>query len=106
MTPNFNAHQQVLANGAALFTAASFSRMSNYGGGGSGGGPAASGFPTGVMPPHSDSFGGPQGNEKNGKEKRSAHNAIERRYRTSINDKIVELKDLVVGNDSKVIKNK
>jgi sterol regulatory element-binding transcription factor 1 len=34
--------------------------------------------------------------------KRSAHNAIERRYRTSINDKIVELKNMVVGNDAKV----
>lgn len=34
--------------------------------------------------------------------KRSAHNAIERRYRTSINDKIIELKDMVVGPDSKV----
>ena len=37
-------------------------------------------------------------------EKRSAHNAIERRYRTSINDKIVELKNLVVGPDTKVIR--
>ena len=35
-------------------------------------------------------------------EKRSAHNAIERRYRTSINDKIMELKNLVVGPDTKV----
>lgn len=34
--------------------------------------------------------------------KRSAHNAIERRYRTSINDKIIELKDMVCGTDSKV----
>jgi hypothetical protein len=34
--------------------------------------------------------------------KRSAHNAIERRYRTSINDKIVELKNMIVGNDAKV----
>lgn len=34
--------------------------------------------------------------------KRSAHNAIERRYRTSINDKIIELKDMVVGPESKV----
>jgi sterol regulatory element-binding transcription factor 1 len=37
--------------------------------------------------------------------KRSAHNAIERRYRTSINDKIVELKNMVVGNDAKVCDN-
>ncbi|XP_054263085.1 sterol regulatory element-binding protein 1 [Macrosteles quadrilineatus] len=36
--------------------------------------------------------------------KRSAHNAIERRYRTSINDKIIELKDMVCGADSKLNK--
>lgn len=35
--------------------------------------------------------------------KRSAHNAIERRYRTSINDKIIELKNMVVGEEAKVI---
>lgn len=34
--------------------------------------------------------------------KRSAHNAIEKKYRTSINDKIVELKNMVVGEDAKV----
>lgn len=34
--------------------------------------------------------------------KRSAHNAIERRYRTSINDKIIELKNIIVGVDAKV----
>lgn len=34
--------------------------------------------------------------------KRSAHNAIERKYRTSINDKIVELKNMIVGVDAKV----
>ncbi|XP_012279749.1 sterol regulatory element-binding protein 2 [Orussus abietinus] len=36
--------------------------------------------------------------------KRSAHNAIERRYRTSINDKIVELKNIIVGVDAKLNK--
>ncbi|XP_015042966.1 sterol regulatory element-binding protein 1 [Drosophila pseudoobscura] len=36
--------------------------------------------------------------------KRSAHNAIERRYRTSINDKITELKNLVVGDQAKLNK--
>lgn len=35
--------------------------------------------------------------------KRSAHNAIERRYRTSINDKIIELKNMVVGEEAKVL---
>ncbi|XP_003703827.1 sterol regulatory element-binding protein 1 [Megachile rotundata] len=36
--------------------------------------------------------------------KRNAHNAIERRYRTSINDKIIELKNIIVGVDAKLNK--
>ncbi|XP_015174364.1 PREDICTED: sterol regulatory element-binding protein 1 [Polistes dominula] len=36
--------------------------------------------------------------------KRSAHNAIERRYRTSINDKITELKNIIAGCDAKLNK--
>lgn len=36
--------------------------------------------------------------------KRSAHNAIERRYRTSINSCIIELKNIVVGVDAKLNK--
>lgn len=36
--------------------------------------------------------------------KRSTHNAIERRYRTSINDKIVELKNMLVGDSGKLNK--
>lgn len=36
--------------------------------------------------------------------KRSAHNAIERRYRTSINSCIVELKNMVVGVEAKLHK--
>jgi len=38
-------------------------------------------------------------------EGRSAHNAIEKRYRLSINDKIVELRELIAGKDSKVSTN-
>jgi sterol regulatory element-binding transcription factor 1 len=35
-------------------------------------------------------------------EKKTSHNAIEKRYRLSINDKITELKDLVAGTEAKV----
>jgi len=35
-------------------------------------------------------------------EPKSAHNAIEKRYRLSINDRIIELRDLIAGKDSKV----
>ncbi|XP_074649964.1 sterol regulatory element-binding protein 1-like [Tubulanus polymorphus] len=37
-------------------------------------------------------------------EKRSAHNAIEKRYRLSINDKIIELKNIVIGEVAKLNK--
>lgn len=36
--------------------------------------------------------------------KRNMHNAIERRYRTSINDRIVELKDIIAGPNAKMNK--
>ena len=35
-------------------------------------------------------------------EKRTAHNAIEKRYRSSINSKILCLKSMVIGHDAKV----
>ncbi|XP_071060216.1 sterol regulatory element-binding protein 2-like isoform X2 [Pseudochaenichthys georgianus] len=44
---------------------------------------------------------GPGGVVKEG-ERRTTHNIIEKRYRSSINDKILELRDLVMGNDAKV----
>ena len=37
-------------------------------------------------------------------ERKSSHNVIEKRYRLSINDKILELKNLVAGEESKVSK--
>ncbi|XP_034045677.1 sterol regulatory element-binding protein 2 isoform X2 [Thalassophryne amazonica] len=37
-------------------------------------------------------------------ERRTTHNIIEKRYRSSINDKIVELRDLVMGSDAKMHK--
>ena len=36
--------------------------------------------------------------------RKPAHNAIEKRYRSSINDKIVELKNIVAGEESKMNK--
>lgn len=44
---------------------------------------------------------GPGGVVKEG-ERKTTHNIIEKRYRSSINDKIVELRDLVMGSDAKV----
>ncbi len=35
-------------------------------------------------------------------ERRTTHNIIEKRYRSSINDKILEMRDLVMGSDAKV----
>ncbi|XP_068192767.1 sterol regulatory element-binding protein 2 [Antennarius striatus] len=46
---------------------------------------------------------GPGGVVKEG-ERRTTHNIIEKRYRSSINDKIVELRDLVMGGDAKIHK--
>uniref|UniRef100_A0AAQ6A4Q0 Sterol regulatory element-binding protein 2 n=1 Tax=Amphiprion ocellaris TaxID=80972 RepID=A0AAQ6A4Q0_AMPOC len=37
-------------------------------------------------------------------ERRTTHNIIEKRYRSSINDKIMELRDLVMGSDAKMHK--
>lgn len=44
----------------------------------------------------------PQIKEDRPPAKRSAHNAIERKYRTSINEKIIELKNIIVGKEAKV----
>uniref|UniRef100_A0A4W5PB67 Sterol regulatory element-binding protein 2 n=1 Tax=Hucho hucho TaxID=62062 RepID=A0A4W5PB67_9TELE len=46
---------------------------------------------------------GPGGVMKEG-ERRTTHNIIEKRYRSSINDKILELRDLVMGGDAKMHK--
>ena len=50
-----------------------------------------------TSPAHVTDFDGPKKPER-----RSAHNVIEKRYRSSINDKIVELKEIVAGKDAKV----
>jgi primosomal protein N'' len=42
----------------------------------------------------------PKSRQKKTKEKMVVHNAIERRYRNSINDRIVELDQLVPFNES------
>ncbi|CAL4175589.1 unnamed protein product, partial [Meganyctiphanes norvegica] len=49
------------------------------------------------------STGGPKVVPQKG-EKRNSHNAIEKRYRCSINDKIIELKNLVAGEEAKLHK--
>ncbi|KAF4529717.1 hypothetical protein B566_EDAN015346, partial [Ephemera danica] len=59
------------------------------------------------LPIHRLSAGGMGGGREPPKVKevkRSAHNAIERRYRTSINDKILELKNMIVGVEAKLNK--
>jgi hypothetical protein len=44
------------------------------------------------------------GNNGNGGRvrRKSSHNAIEKRYRSSINERILELKEIVADNDEKV----
>lgn len=50
----------------------------------------------------SNSFSPPSPPERPPVIKKSSHNAIERRYRNSINDKILELKNLIAGEEAKV----
>lgn len=49
-----------------------------------------------------NSFSPPSPPERPPVIKKSSHNAIERRYRNSINDKILELKNLIAGEEAKV----
>lgn len=54
------------------------------------------------LPINRIAISGKPGGQPHKGEKRTAHNAIEKRYRSSINDKIIELKDLVSGTEAKV----
>lgn len=57
---------------------------------------------TRAAPEHSTSVAMGMGGVVKEGERRTTHNIIEKRYRSSINDKILELRDLVMGNDTKV----